>query len=256
MSGQTWPVFADEAGRFFSDHLRRPRRLLDEFTAVGDGSGRRKGPRDLLWQSVAAFAVAALEAGLEDLIFAAHAARLGCEGHLVEPGKNSPTKNPRSWLVESRLMAPGATKVEQVLFADFGLLLDKLPTMAGFHLMTKTASHAGAGSGTPKPGPTTWSTLRPYLETLSYIRNATAHADASRLRTLPTTGGEGALWLRKKDGTWSVQQPHGLTALRVSLAIYNTVAEGLRTKLGLATPLVLTAPDTLVFLKPKATAAK
>jgi hypothetical protein len=159
-----WPVFAVEANCFYKDHLRRPRLLLAEFTASGTGSGRRKGPRDLLWQSVAASAVAALEAGLEDLVFSAHAARLGYEGLPITPGINTPHKNPRGWLVESRLMAPGASKVEQILFTDFGLMLDALPLAAQFTIMTKESSKAGAGRGQPKVGPKRWAELRQYLE--------------------------------------------------------------------------------------------
>ena len=246
----SWPVFADEASRFYSDHLRRPRLLLDEFTATGTGSGRRKGPRDLLWQSVAVSSVAALEAGLEDLVFSAHAARLGYEGQSITRGVNTPHSNPRSWLVESRLMAPGASKVEQVLFADFGVMLGSLPATASFTAMIKVSSNAGDGSGQPKGGPKEWKELRQYLETLTYIRNATAHADAGKLGACPPHC-EGALWLQRADGSWSLQQPHGLTALRAVLAIYNTVVEGLRAALAIASVPKLTTPDKIVFPKSK-----
>jgi len=242
----SWPIFADEASRFYSDHLRRPRLLLDEFTATGAGSGRRKGPRDLLWQSVAVSSVAALEAGLEDLVFAAHAARLGYEGQSITPGVNTPHKNPRSWLVEARLMAPGPAKVEQVLFADFGLMLDVLPATAKFTMMTKESSKGGAGRGVPKAGPVAWAELRKHLDTLAYIRNATAHADAGKLGACPPHC-KGALWLQKADGSWSLQQPHGLTALRAALAIYNTVAEVLRSALSITSVPSLTAPNKIGY---------
>ena len=241
-----WPTFKFESGRFYEDHLRRPRRLLAEFTATGRGSGRRSGPRDLLWQSVAAFAVAAIEAGLEDLIFSAHAARLGCEGTPIIFGGSTPHGNPRSWLVETRLMAPGALKVERVLFADFGLMLDVLPPTARFTMMTKASPKAGAGRGVPKQSPTTWAELRDCLDTLAYIRNATAHADAGKLGARPAHC-EGDLWLTKNDGSWSIQQPHGLTALRSVHAIYNCIAEGIASKLNLPGELSLTRPDVIDY---------
>jgi hypothetical protein len=242
-----WPTFGVESSRFYEDHLRRPRRLLAEFTATGSGSGRRPGPRDLLWQSVAAFAIAALEAGLEDLVFSAHAARLGSEGAPIAVPHSTPHANPRSWLAESRLMAPSAQKVERVLFSDFGLMLDTLPATAMFTMMTKMSPKGGAGRGVPQSSPAKWADLRHYLDTLAYIRNATAHADAGKLGACPAHC-EGALWLKKQDGSWSVQQAHGLTALRSVLAIYNCIAEGLASVLvGSSASLHLTDPDTIDY---------
>lgn len=246
MSSGRWPTFADEAERFFDSHLSRPRSLVAEFTARGQGSGRRPGPRDLLWQSVAASAIAALEAGLEDLLFAAHAARVGVEGATIKSGTNSPDRNPRAWLVESQLMAPSAQKLDRVLFADFGILLDKLPVSAKFTALTKDVSNKGSGRGTAKPGPTGWTGLHLYFDVLAYIRNATAHADAKKLSN-PPSACEGELWVSKADGTWSVQQPHGLTGVRAALSIYNTVAVALNQQLGQPSHLKLQLPDTIDF---------
>lgn len=123
MTTPYWPVFASTAEGFYSGPLARPRSLLKEFTATGGGSGRRSGPRDLLWQAVAAQAVAALEAGLEDIFLAEHAVRQSAEAQPVRLGLTSPDKNPRPWLVEARLMAPGPVKIERLLFSDFGVVL-------------------------------------------------------------------------------------------------------------------------------------
>lgn len=242
-----WPHFQNEAERFYSNHLSRPRRLLKEFTAKGTGSGRRSGPRDLLWQSVVASSVASLEAGLEDLVFAAHASRLGYEGQEVQVGKNAPQKKPRSWLVESRLMAPGAQKLERVIFSDFGTMLGTLPTSAQFTVMRKGWSKGGQGRGSATPGPQNWKELRRYLDTLAYIRNATAHADVGKLGACPQHC-EAELWLQKEDGTWSVQQPHGLNAVRTVLSIYNTTADALAGQLAVPSPN-LTSPDMIDYPK-------
>ena len=61
----------------------------------------------------------------------------------------------------------------------------------------------------------------------------------------PTSSG--TLWLRKADGSWSVQQPHGFTALRAALAIYNTVAEGIHSILSLSSVLSLTSRDRVDY---------
>lgn len=240
-----WPDFATEAGRFVDDHLERPRTLFQAFTAKGDGSGRRPGPRSLYWQTVAVSSLAALEAGLEDLIFAAHAARQGAAGHVIVKGTNSADGNPRKWLVEDRLMAPNAQKIERVVFADFGVLLDALPAAAQFHARKKASPNGGDGRGSSVAGPANWSELGEYLNTLHYIRNAAAHGDATKLGRSPT-GAEGLLWLKKQNGEWSVQQPHALTALRAVVAAFNAVADALATKLVLA-PAALTTPDTIDY---------
>lgn len=244
---RVWPKFDEEASRFFDGHLLRPRSLLKEFTAdgKGSGSGRPAGPRDLLWQSVVVSGVAALEAGLEDLLFGAHAARLDCEGEPIEVGKNTPQASPRAWLVESRLQAPSTQKVERILHADFGIMLDTMPDSARFTVLKKGQSHAGTWQ--PVPGPADWARLSKFLDSLAYIRNATAHADARKLADGHPPYCEGELWLRKADGTWSVQQPHGLTALRAVLAIYNTVADALCCHLQSTDALSLTSPDAIEF---------
>jgi len=241
-----WPVFKDEAERFFESHLARPRKLFEAFVAAGTGSGRRPGPRLLYWQAVFSFSIAALEAGLEDLIFAAHGARQGAEGQPITAASNSPDGNPRSWLVEKRLMAPNSSKVNQVLYADFGSLIGSLPVSGRFTVLWKYAPEAGSGRGEKKPGPTTWAELSKHLDTMQYIRNATAHGDAARLARHPQHS-RGALWLLRQNHEWSVQQPHALTALRATLAVFNTVAEELAQAIGYPTLLSLTTPDTIDF---------
>ena len=67
-------------------------------------------------------------------------------------------------------MAPNADKVEKVLFADFGLMLNVLPANARFTTMTKASPNRGAGRGVAKAGPQTWAELRQYLDALAYCR--------------------------------------------------------------------------------------
>jgi len=143
-------------------------------------------------------------------------------------------------------MAPSAQKVERVLFADFGLMLGTLPDTARFTVMKKSWSKGGQGRGTATAGPTEWAQLRHYLDTLAYLRNATAHADVGKLDSCPPHC-EGELWVQKEDDSWSVQQPHGLTALRTVLSIYNTTAEALSMGLGPRPPLQLTSPDDIDY---------
>lgn len=242
-----WPVFADTAVAFYDGPLARPRRLLEEFTAKGAGSGRRAGPRELLWHAVGISSLAALEAGLEDLLLAAHAVRQGSEGGSVLTGRNAPDSNVRKWLADDRLMAPSAQKVERILFGDFGVLLAALPPEGQFRPRRKMQAKAGSGRGHEVAGPTTWPELRKYLDALVFIRNAAAHGDAAKLGPPPARlECEGDLWLKKADGNWSVQQPHALTAVRTVLAVHNTVAAALASALGIPTP-PLTSPGDLSF---------
>lgn len=244
-SPQHWPVFTEVVRGFYNQDMARPRKLFNAFVATGRGSGRRAGPRKLYWQAVVAFAVAALEAGLEDLVFAAHAVRQESQGQLIKKGSNSVDSNPRKWLVADRLMAPSAQRLERVLFADFGVVLGAIPADAQFAARKKESSKGGSGRGEHVEGPTTWSGLRIYLETMSHMRNATAHGDAEKL-TNPPRGCEGLLWLRTDDGLWSVQQPHALTALRTALAVFNTTAVALADRLATQVPK-LTSPNTVDY---------
>jgi hypothetical protein len=243
----TWPIYADECERFVAGHLARPRKLFDAFVARGAGSGRRAGPRLLYWQTVAVFSYGALEAGLEDLVFAAHALRNGVEGDEIAARKNTPTRNPREWIVESRLQNPGPARINKLLFQDFGLLLDDLPSEARFEVRFKSWSKGGSGRGERRAGPASWNTLSSYLETLGYIRNATAHGDASRLHDRSPSSCEGALWLAREDGNWSVQQPHALTALRVVVATFNLIAIRLGDHLGSDVRAHVTDPDAIGY---------
>jgi len=240
-----WPDFGTEAARFYGDHLNRPRKLFEAFTAKGKGSGRRPGPRTLYWQTVVLSSLAALESGLEDLVFAAHGARQAAAGHVITKGVNAVDSNPRKWLVEDRLMAPDARKIERLVFTDFGLLLDGLPLSAQFKSRKKAWSKGGSGRGEEVAGPATWRDLAEYLETMHYIRNAAAHGDAAKLGKCPTKA-KGLLWLEKENGDWSVQQPHALSSLRATVSAFNAVAEGLSAKLGLAAPK-LTSPTSIDY---------
>lgn len=240
-----WPHFTKTAEGFISGPMTRPRSLFGAFVAKGKGSGRRAGPRDLYWQTVAVSSLAALEAGLEDLLLGAHAVRLKCEGRPASVGVNSPDGNPRGWLADDRLMAPSARKIERILFADFGIVLKNLPPSAKFNVMRKDWSKGGSGRGKSVSGPSDWTALKKYLETLSHIRNAAAHGDTAKLGRAPANCG-GDLWLLKEDGQWSVQQPHALTALRTVLAAYNLAATELAAATGASTPR-LTTPNSVDY---------
>lgn len=239
-----WPVFADEVQGFIRGAFSRPLKLFEAFTAKGSGSGRRPGPRNLYWQSVAAFSVSALEAGLEDMVLAAHAIRKDCEGQLMSPA-NSLGKNTRKLLVEDRLMAPSPGKIDRVLFTDFGILLDGLPSEACFDARKKAWAKGGSGRGERVPGPRTWAELTEYLDALNYVRNAMAHGDAAKISNTPK-GCEGLLWVRLEDQTWTLQQPHALTALRVVLATYNTIAVAIAQCLSVPIP-ALAGPSSIDY---------
>lgn len=120
-------------------------------------------------------------------------------------------------------MSPKTEKLRRALFTDFGILLDSLPPEAHFRARRKLNPKGGSGRGQEVLGPSDWSGLGKYIDTLSWLRNAAAHGDEAKLVGKPQYC-EGDLWLAKADGSWSVQQPHALTALRVVLATFNAVA--------------------------------
>lgn len=240
-----WPTFSAVTSGFAPGPFSRPHKLFTEFAVKQAGSGRPGGPRDLLWQTVVVASVAALEAGLEELLLGAHAARNGCEGDPVLPGINAPDGNLGKWLVEDRLMAPNQEKISRILFGDFGIMLGSLPTEARFEARRKTRSNAGSGKGEPVAGPRRWAELRDYVEMVSYIRNAAAHGDATKL-TSPPSKQHGLLWVRKANGVWSVQQPHALTALRAVLATFNLAAVHLAAATKQPAPRLL-LPDRVTY---------
>lgn len=242
----TWPRLSDVSEKFAHEHLSRPLRLFRHVATRQVGSGRPSGPREVYWTTTTALCVAALEGGLEDLLFAAHGYRMGAEGVAIAAGVNALDQNPRKWLVADRLMAPSPVKVERILFSDFGLLIDNLPTAANFTMLKKHVARGGAGRGSRVAGPSTWPELRDLWEALVHIRNATAHGDVEKYAKPPTKS-SGLVWVELESGRWSVQMPHALTAMRATLAVFNCVAINLASVLKYPDALNLMKPDSLDY---------
>ena len=59
---------------------------------------------------------------------------------------------------------------------------------------------------------------------------------------------QGSIWVRQEDGRWSLQMPHAVTAVRTTVAVFNTVAFMLYSAAGLGGPSqsVLRPPDEVV----------
>lgn len=210
--------------------------LWNSYRVRTTGSRRPQGQRRTQWSVTMVLAMASLEAGLEDLLLGAHGFRMSKVGQDANPY--------RSWLVEAPLQAPNAQKLERLLLSHFGITLGSLPAQARFTPYRKPISNEGRG--TPASGPAQWATLRPYLDTASYIRNATAHGDTSKLASHPQSL-TGYLWVPLKAGGWSVQQPHALTCLRAIVGVFNTVAVALDDELGFSTgSLGLVRPDEAI----------
>lgn len=224
-----WPTPSIVVGEFYTVQMSIPLDLWRAFEITTPGSQRPTGPRRLQWIATQLLAVSALEAGLEDLLIAAHGHRAGRTGHA------SLARDTRRHLVEDPLQAPSARKIKQLLFSSFGIELASLPVDAQFEARRKVSPNTGDGKGTRVGGPSTWAGLKEYLAALMHIRNGAAHGDVVKLGTLPATA-EGLLWVKRSDGRWSVQQPHALTALRTVIATYNTVALALEAKLRMFGP--------------------
>jgi hypothetical protein len=224
---------------FYDAQMAIPLDLWRAFEVRQAGSRRPYGPRRLQWLATLVLAVSALEAGLENLMVAAHGQRIGKTGHA------SLSRDTRKYLVEDPLQAPNAQKIERLVFSSFGVEFGQLPPQAKFEARKKLRPNRGSGRGERVAGPQTWTDLKEYLDALSHIRNAAAHGDVVKFSSLPRTA-EGLLWVRKQNGSWSVQQPHALTGLRTVIAAFNTVAAALDTNLKLFGTSPLRRPGNLV----------
>lgn len=245
MAAGTWPSGPDAVEQYYRTDLLPAIRLWESLRVESRGSGRRSGPRHVQWAVTIVAAYASLEAGLENLMVAAHGHRTGKTGHATLSRKL------RKYLVEQPLAAPNAAKIERLLFSQFGIELGALTDPARFTVRQKRLPHAGSGRGERKPSPVDWSGLRELLAAVSYIRNAVAHGDTRRQSLLPSAGsgpaGAGLAWVQKADGTWSVQQPHALTGIRTTIAAYNAVAASLDAAIGfLGGATMLESPDDLI----------
>ncbi len=237
-SGVVWPTPDGAVREFYTAHLPLALALFRDLQVKTPGSGRPAGQRKLLWSATFVLAVAALEAGLEELVFSAHGQRMSLSG--------CTTRKARQDLVEGALMTPGPRKIERLLESQFGLAPSALPSVARFEARSKVWAKGGAGKGDPRSGPNTWPELAAYLRAIMHIRNGTAHGDVVKLRNPPTEC-EGLLWVPLESGGWSMQLPHTLTALRAIVSVYNTVAYELDQALGLfAVMSPLRAPGELV----------
>jgi len=235
-----WPHLDSAPEAFYRASLAPTNALWSAWrmpTAVG--SGRPSGPRNWQWSATVVLAVAALEAGLEELLLAGHARRAGLEGTTI------PRKE-REHLVENPLQAPNSGKIERLMFASFGRRMTDLapwPSACSFTARRKTLAHAGSGRGSASTSPANWEDLAKWVDAVVYIRHAIAHGDAAKHASFPQAG-EGFLWVKMKSGGWSVQQPHALTTLRTVVGCYNAVALVLHTEFGSPGPSSLQSPDS------------
>lgn len=239
MSPLLWPHLHSAPGVFYDSSLGPTTALWRSLRIPGAvGSGRPSGPRNWQWSATVVLAVAALEAGLEELVLAGHARRSGVEGSAL-------LRDERRYLVEDPLQAPSAQKIERVVFTAFGARLrdlSPLPNSCTFTARRKPQSHAGSGRGSAAPGPTSWTQLSDWLGVVMFVRHAVAHGDVAKSTTLPSSCA-GDLWVEQANGRWSVQQPHALTTLRVVVATYNAVASALAGQFGDPQHSVLRPPD-------------
>jgi len=232
-----WPIPIESVNDFYNTHMNIPLTLFRDLQPKKKGSQRPAGQRKTLWTATIILAAAALEVGLEQIVSSAH----GVRSPSVDPARVD-----RKRLVEDPLMTPSPVKIRNLLFAHFGIELDALPPQARFEVRFKAWAKGGAGQGTAQPGPRDWSELASHLDAVNHIRNGAAHADQKKLNRPPASA-EGLLWVPLQNDGWSIQQPHGLNALRVVTAVFNTVAMALDQSLSLfGDQQILRNPDDVV----------
>ncbi len=245
MTSWTWPDLEAAPQAFYSQSLAPTQALWSAWRISGSvGSGRPAGPRNWQWSAAIVLAVAALEAGLEELLLAGHARRAGTEGDPIP-------RREREHLVESVLQAPNSGKIERALFSAFGIRIGAvaLSATSSFTARRKELAHAGSGRGSVAASPTTWRDLAAWLDAVVFIRHAIAHGDIAKHSSYPQSA-EGLLWVRLRNGGWSVQQPHALTALRTVVATYNATAVALEGAFGSPRTAKLRLADDLFKYTP------
>lgn len=256
-----WPTPADAARGFYDLNLKSAVGLLT--TIVADrssrGSGRPPGQPQAEWRAVLVLALAALEAGLVNVGLAAHHHRISSRSATLGKGAGTTNELARArgrLLSTLPLSAPNGQKIENFMLAQFGVLPSQvaIPKVARFTARHKPAALGGAGRGTPTPFSGDWSELAARLDAIQHFRNAIVHADSHKLTTIPKAASrlpalvQGSIWASQKDGTWSLQMPHAVTAVRTTVAVFNTVAVALYSVAGLdeSSKSVLRRPDDVV----------
>ena len=256
-----WPTPAEAASGFYDSNLKSAVGLLTAIAAdrSSRGSGRPPGQPQAEWRAVLVLALAALEAGLVNVGLAAHHHRI--ESRSATLGKGSATTNElaraRGRLLSSLpLSAPNGQKIENFMLAQFGVLPSQIviPEVARFTARRKPAALGGAGRGTSTRFSGDWSELAARLDAIQHFRNAIVHADSRKLTTIPKAASRlperarDSIWATQKDGTWSLQMPHTVTAVRTTVSVFNTVVVALDSVAGLgeSSRSVLRRPDDVV----------
>ncbi|MXZ96943.1 MAG: hypothetical protein F4Y99_13575 [Acidimicrobiaceae bacterium] len=254
-----WLTPADAAKQYYDSNLRSAVALL--MSIVKDrrsrGSGRPPGEPQAEWRAVLVLALAALEAGLVDVGLAAHHHRIRFRGGASTAATDEELARARGRLLTSLpLSAPNAQKVENFMLAQFGVLPSQIvvPPQAHFTTRVKAVALGGAGSGSPAEFAGEWQELAARLDAIQYFRNAIVHADSQKLETVPPSaqslsdGAKGSIWALTKAGDWSLQMPHAVTAVRTTVAVFNTVSYTIYSAVGLSSSTSggLKRPDEVV----------
>lgn len=229
-----WPTPAEAAKQFYDSNLRSAVGLLTSIVADrrSRGSGRPPGEPQAEWRAVLVLALAALEAGLVDVGLTAHHHRIRSRSAAGTAVTNEELSRARGRLLGSLpLSAPNAQKIENFLLAQFGVLPSQIvvPPEAHFTARAKAVALGGAGSGSPVAFAGNWTELAARLDAIQHFRNAIVHADSRKLSALPQAASSlpdsvrASIWAKQADRTWSVQMPHAVTAVRTTVAVFNTV---------------------------------
>lgn len=256
-----WPTPADAASRFYDSNLKSAVGMMKAIEAdrSSRGSGRPPGQPQAEWRAVLVLALAALEAGLVDVGLVAHHHRISGRSAALssQAATGDELARARGRLLSALpLSAPNAQKIENFMLAQFGVLPSQIviPAVARFTACRKPSARGGAGRGTPTPFSGDWSELAARLDAIQHFRNAIVHADSRRLDTIPNAASSlpervrGSIWAEQKNGRWSLQMPHGVTAVRTTVAVFNTVAVMLYSaaEMGATSQSVLKPPDDVV----------
>ena len=185
-----------------------------------------------MWRSLIAQALDSLGTGLETLLLNAHLERI-----FVRTSNVSGTPAHDSSRLEAELRDllnlpdPDARNIEDSILLQFGIVRESIlvPEASHFTAKSKPLALGGNGRGEPVRFEGQWDELSAMLNTVKHILNSRAHPHVSNREPTPPTAVtlskaiRGSLYATTKDGQWRVQMPHAATALRIFVAVFNSL---------------------------------
>lgn len=225
----------DPTLRFYDSIFSQITDLFYLYEEVRANSGRGRPPGDIQeeWKSLIAGSFDAVRRGLEVLFTHSQLHRI------IEHPRSG--DHPTSVILDRLatdlrgliyLPTPHSNEIENTLLLQFGITRESIlvPDIARFTARSKPLAWEADGRGQPILTASDWAQLSAMSNTAMHIRT---NMDTHRGDSIPPTASalseqvRGSLWATTKGGEWTVQMPHAATALRICVAVFNSVCYSL-----------------------------